>query len=137
VRGVSGARSLAVIGDGAPWIWELASHLFPYATQILDWYHLTEHLGTAAKVVHGEGTPETTALLEQWKAEMRAGRSEGVEEHLRELVAAGEDDGDHTLGKCADYLSCQRQIRLWRTNTRPGCATISSAPRAGPGDREW
>ncbi len=111
VRGVSRARSVAVIGDGAPWIWEMASHLFPYATQILDWYHLTEHLGTAAKVVHGESTPETKALVEQWKAEVWEGHSEGVEEHLRELAAAGQENRDQTLRKCADYLRTH-QARL-------------------------
>jgi hypothetical protein len=111
VRGVSRARSVAVIGDGAPWIWELVAELFPWATQILDWYHLSEHLHTAAKAVHGEGKPETTALVEEWKTEVWEGRSEGVEEHLRELVAAGKDDEDNTLRKCADYLQTH-QARL-------------------------
>jgi hypothetical protein len=112
VRGITTARAVAVIGDGAPWIWDLVEYLFPYATQILDWYHLTEHLGAAAKVVHGEGKPQTTALFEQWKTEVWEGRSEGVEEHLRELVAAGRDEGDQTLRKCADYLQTnQARIR--------------------------
>jgi hypothetical protein len=111
VRGVSRARSVAVIGDGAPWIWELVAELFPWATQILDWYHLSEHLHTAAKAVHGDGKPETTALVEEWKTEVWEGRSEGVEEHLRELVAAGKDDEDNTLRKCADYLQTH-QARL-------------------------
>ena len=111
-RGVTTARSVVVIGDGAPWIWEMADHLFPYATQILDWYHLTQHLWTAAKVVHGEQTPQTQALQQNWEDEIRQGRSEGVEEHLRELVAAGNDDSDHTLRKCADYLRThQHRIR--------------------------
>jgi hypothetical protein len=112
VRGVSGARSLAVVGDGAPWIWELVSEIFPYATQILDWYHLTEHLRAAAEVVHGPGKPYTDALVERWETEMREGRSEGVEEELRELVAAGKDDRDNTLRKCADYLQTnQARVR--------------------------
>lgn len=111
VRGVTTARSVAVIADGAPWIWEMVGHIFPRATQILDWYHLTEHLWTAAKVVHGEGTGETTALVERWKDEMKEGRSEGVEEELRELVAAGADDAENTLRKCADYLQTN-QARL-------------------------
>ncbi len=104
VRGAFTANAVAVVGDGAPWIWETAAWLFPQAVQILDWYHLTEHLGTAAKVVHGEGTPATTALVQQWQEEVWEGRSEGVEEHLRELVMQGQDDKDHTLRKCADYL---------------------------------
>jgi hypothetical protein len=110
-RGVTTARSVAVIGDGAPWIWEMVSHIFPRATQILDWYHLTEHLWTAAKVVHGEGTPETAALVKQWKTEVCEGRSEGVEEHLLELLAAGKDDKSNALRKCADYLQTH-QARL-------------------------
>ena len=112
VRGAPTARSVVVLGDGAPWIWETASYLFPRAVQILDWYHLTEHLWEAGKVVHKEGTPETRELVEQWKSEVWEGRSEGVEAHLRELVAAGHDDGEHTLRKCADYLQThQSRIR--------------------------
>ncbi len=112
VRGAPTAGSLVVLGDGAAWVWETAAYLFPRATQILDWYHLTEHLWEAGKVVHQEGTPETRALVEQWKSEVWEGRSEGVEEHLRELVAAGHDDGEHTLRKCADYLQThQHRLR--------------------------
>jgi hypothetical protein len=112
VRGAFSASAVAVVGDGAPWIWETASWLFPGAVQILDWYHLTEHLGTAAKTLHGDGTPATTRLVERWKTEVWEGRSEGVEEDLRELVAQGRDDKDHTLRKCADYLQThQHRIR--------------------------
>jgi len=103
--------------DAASWVWELASHLFPYAEQILDWYHLTEHLWTAPQVVHGEGTPETSALVEQWKTGLWEGRSEGVGECLRELVAAGKEDKDDTLRKCADYLLTHQhrlRYRLFR-----------------------
>jgi predicted NBD/HSP70 family sugar kinase len=60
---------------------------------------------------HGESTPETKALVEQWKAEVWEGHSEGVEEHLRELAAAGQEDRDQTLRKCADYLRTH-QARL-------------------------
>jgi len=63
-RYVTTAKSVAVIGDGTAWVWAMASHLFPYGVQMVDWYHLTEHLWEAAGVVHGEETPETAALLE-------------------------------------------------------------------------
>ena len=112
VRGASSVRVAAVLGDGAPWVWELAGYLFPRAVQLLDWYHLSEHLWTAAKVVHGEGKPETEALAERWKSEVWECRSEGVAEHLRELVASGKDDEDNALRRCADYLKThQHRIR--------------------------
>ena len=112
VRGATTARLAAVLGDGAPWVWEMAGYLFPRAGQILDWYHLSEHLWKAAKVAHGEGKPETKVLAERWENEVWECRSEGVEEHLRELVAQGKDDADNTLRKCADYLNThQHRIR--------------------------
>ncbi len=38
-RGSHYAQQLVVLGDGAPWIWNLASKHFPTATQIVDLYH--------------------------------------------------------------------------------------------------
>ena len=128
-RGAPTASAQAVIGDGAPWVWEMASLLFPRATQILDWYHLTEHLWQAGRVIHGEGTAETTAIVESWKTEVWEGRSEAVEEHLRELVAAGDDDSQSTLRKCAD---CGFRAKV-TTDSDPKCAVIpgESDHRAG------
>lgn len=55
-------RSLIVLGDGAKWIWEHVATLFgTERTEIVDWYHASEHVWTAAKALHGEDTPETTA----------------------------------------------------------------------------
>jgi hypothetical protein len=104
VRGAPAARRQAVIGDGAPWVWDTASWLFPQAVQILDWYHLTQHLWAAGKAVHGEGAPHTRRLVEGWKTQVWEGCSEAVEEHMRELVKQSRDDRDQTLRKCADYL---------------------------------
>jgi hypothetical protein len=33
-----------ILGDGAPWIWNLADAHFPRVRQTLDYYHLSEHL---------------------------------------------------------------------------------------------
>ena len=82
-------------------------------------------------MVHGEGRPEKTALFEHWKSAVWDGCSEGVEEHLRELVAAGRDDEDNTLRKCADYLQThQHRIRyhLFRAQGWPiGSGVVEGA----------
>jgi hypothetical protein len=44
------AGHLAVTADGAAWIWTLTADLFPCSTQIVDWYHATQHLAQAAQV---------------------------------------------------------------------------------------
>jgi hypothetical protein len=50
-RGAEQARQLVVLGDGAPWIWNLAAEHFPGATQIVDLYHAREHLHALAALV--------------------------------------------------------------------------------------
>ncbi len=55
---------LVVIGDGAPWLWELAALHFPQATQILDWVHATDYVWSAATAAWGEQHPERTTLAE-------------------------------------------------------------------------
>ena len=55
-------RPVVVLGDGARWIWDHVATLFGNErTEIVDWFHATEHIWTAAKAVHGEHTPETNA----------------------------------------------------------------------------
>ncbi len=43
-RGADHIRQLTVLGDGAAWIWGIATAKFPGATQIVDLYHARAHL---------------------------------------------------------------------------------------------
>ena len=43
-RGADHVRQFTIIGDGAPWIWNVATAKFPEATQIVDLFHAREHL---------------------------------------------------------------------------------------------
>lgn len=55
-------RPVVVLGDGAKWIWEQVATLFgSERTEIVDWYHATEHIWTVARALHGEDTPATKA----------------------------------------------------------------------------
>ncbi|NLE73976.1 MAG: hypothetical protein GX604_05035, partial [Actinobacteria bacterium] len=47
------ARS-SVTADGAEWIWNVTADLFPDSTQIVDWYHATQHLVQAAHALFAE-----------------------------------------------------------------------------------
>lgn len=50
-RGADHIRQLVVLGDGAPWIWNLATTILPAATQIVDLYHAREHLHDLATLL--------------------------------------------------------------------------------------
>jgi hypothetical protein len=50
-RGADHVRQLTILGDGAAWIWNIASSKFPEATQIVDLFHAREHLHDLARLL--------------------------------------------------------------------------------------
>jgi hypothetical protein len=50
-RGADHVRQMTIIGDGAPWIWNIAGGKFPQATQIVDLYHARQHLCDLARLL--------------------------------------------------------------------------------------
>ena len=50
-RGADHVRQLTILGDGAAWIWNIASSKFPEATQIVDLYHARQHLHDLARLL--------------------------------------------------------------------------------------
>lgn len=62
-RGAEHIRQIVVLGDGAPWIWNLATAILPEATQIVDLYHAREHIhALAAQLAPVLGPDQTTWL---------------------------------------------------------------------------
>jgi hypothetical protein len=78
-----GAETLvAVIGDGAKWIWERAA-MFPHRIEILDFWHAAEHAWKCARTLFGE-----TARAQQWARPLvRAIRKGKVLKIIDELTA--------------------------------------------------
>jgi hypothetical protein len=74
-RGLEGARRIAVLGDGAEWIWNVAAEHFPTAVQIVDWFHASERVWELGRALYGEGTPQTTAWVEQQLARLAQGQA--------------------------------------------------------------
>jgi hypothetical protein len=79
--GLERAQQVVVLGDGAPWIWNLVSEQFPQAVQIVDLYHAKEHVWDVAHAVLGGATSEATA----WATEACSLLVEG---QIETLVAA-------------------------------------------------
>jgi hypothetical protein len=63
-RGADHVRQLTILGDGAAWIWTIATDKFPEATQIVDLFHAREHLHDLARLLEfmlGDRTDEWLA----------------------------------------------------------------------------
>jgi hypothetical protein len=68
-RGLAVLREVQLLGDGAPWIWNLAAERFDARIEVVDFWHATEHLHDAAVALFGEG-PRATAWVESRTGEL-------------------------------------------------------------------
>jgi len=85
VVGADRARRLVFICDGAVWIWNLIVHYFPYAIQIVDWYHAEDRLKRIAEeafLIPGE----RQAWLEKSTEDLWQGRVELVIEACQQIA---------------------------------------------------
>ena len=73
-RGVQNALEVVLVADGASWIWSLVSHHFQNAVEIVDWYHVTEHLWEIANAWYGQGSRKAEAWVKRNKERLMEGR---------------------------------------------------------------
>src|SRR3989442_354625 len=55
---------IALVADGAEWIWDVFREHFPKGEPILDYYHCAEHVYETARAQYGEGTLEAQEWVE-------------------------------------------------------------------------
>jgi hypothetical protein len=66
-RGIARAKKVVFLGDGAPWVWELARVNFSEAVCILDYYHACEHLSLLAELLYGDDSPLAKRQARRWR----------------------------------------------------------------------
>jgi hypothetical protein len=71
-RGLGLAKCVALLGDGAAWIWELARVNFPMAILILDLYHALERLHDLCQRLYGADSPWAQRMKQTWTATSKA-----------------------------------------------------------------
>lgn len=89
-RGLEGTARVAVLGDGAAWIWSLATEYFPTAVQIVDWFHASERIWDLGRALYGPETAETTAWVEQQLARLGQGEAATLAHEWHGLPCRGE-----------------------------------------------
>jgi len=85
------ARELLVLGDGAVWIWLLATRYYAHAVQILDFWHMTEHLWNVARARHGKGTEAAQAWVRATQWDLKHDLTASFLQDLREWEPATEE----------------------------------------------
>ena len=120
--GVCDSGAIDVHGDGAEWIWNAATKEFPEAEQALDPYHGFEHIGAAAKAIHGEGTAAFEQAFARGRQLLLSGGWKGLCDWVGEQWEAAQkkgcgeaiDDMLNYFKKHAGRLDYARRIREGR-----------------------
>lgn len=89
-RGLETAGMIAVLGDGAAWIWVLAEEHFPGAVHIVDWFHASERIWALGRALYGPETAETTAWVEPQLARLAQGHAAALAQAWQALPCRGE-----------------------------------------------
>ena len=105
-RGMDSAGETVVIGDGAPWIWNIADEQFYGATQIVDLYHAREHYWNVAKACFGQNKDELYQWTEERRKELDNGRSEEVMDAIKRCSSL----------PGVDPSLCEREIGYFERN---------------------
>jgi hypothetical protein len=82
--GLGRARMRLVVGDGAPWIWSVAQDRWQGATELLDFYHASEHLWCLGRALNGDDEAATA----QWAQPLRHQLRHGWEKKVLAKIAA-------------------------------------------------
>jgi len=125
-RGFDQAARRAVLGDGAPWIWNLADEHFPDALQIVDLFHAKEHLSTVAKAIYGGPSELATQWAHQRHAELEAGDLDALLRALRTHAPAHD-----AARQCGEYIERNRQRMRYPEFHAQGLCTSTGVVEAG------
>lgn len=125
-RGFDQAQRRVVLGDGAPWIWNLADEHFPGAIQIVDLYHAKGHLWDVAKAIYGAGSE----LGEAWAKQRRDELDEGNLDAVLSALGAHAQHNDEAR-KCLDYVTRNRHRMCYPDFRAHGFCTSTGVVEAG------
>jgi hypothetical protein len=125
-RGFDQAPRRVVLGDGAPWIWNLADELFPGAIQVVDLFHAKGHLWDVAKAIYGAGSDLSEQWAKQRRDELDEGKIDAVLAALR--VHAGHND---EARKCLDYVTRNQNRMRYPQFREQGVCTSTGVVEAG------
>lgn len=77
-RGLESAKEVVILGDGAPWVKNLAQIHFPHATLIVDLYHARQHVSDLCKLVFAGEEKKIQRFRMRWWADLNEGKVERI-----------------------------------------------------------
>lgn len=144
-RGWQHVPETEVVADGASWIWNLAGDYFYDSTQVVDWYHATEHLANAAQALYPQDDGLRKRWLHEYKTLLFQGHADRVVQQLQKKAETVPPATADVLCQEAGYFETHKH-RMYYLDFRNdgwliGSGTVESAAKqykhrfTGPGMR--
>ena len=125
-RRFSAAPRRVIVGDGAPWIWNIARELFPGAIQIVDRFHVKETLHRTAQSIFGTGSEQSKLWATARCTELDEGKLQAIVHALRAYA-----DSSPAAAKCILYICRNRHRMRYPKFREQGLCTSSGIVEAG------
>jgi len=113
-------------GDGAPWVWNLVQTHWPAAVEVLDFYHLSEHLHACAQVLWGVGSERARAWAREVGQQTLAGDAHVVDAALNRLRPTTAE-GQQAVGQLRRYVRTHEHRMGYGDLQQQGYAVASAA----------
>ena len=125
-RGFPQAQRRVVLGDGAAWIWRIAAEDYPGAIQIVDLFHVKEHLHEVSKALWPDDPDRARLWADVRCDELDDGCLADVLAVLRSLAS----DCNKAAG-CADYIEHNRERMQYKDFRAQGLCVASGVVESG------
>src|SRR6185503_11936665 len=115
-----------------PWIWNLAQDRWSGATEVLDFYHASQHLWQLGRALHNDDESATAKWVEPRRHRLRHGKENQVLEEIARLTARSGVEGE-VIRREQNYFSSHAgrmdYQRLHRRGWPIGSGPVESACR--------
>lgn len=114
-----GLVRIALLGDGADWLWKHMRACFPQGREILDYYHCIEHIYKVAKVQYGEKSIDGLQWVEGTTSRLFFSEVGNVIRGLRRMKPKT-DEAKEEIRKLVGYLENNRKKIHYRGDRAGG-----------------
>lgn len=115
---------IALVGDGATWVWRAMTEAFPTGREVLDYFHCSEHIHALASVQYADDQSKSLHWAEATMARLYYGEVSQVIGGLKRMQPK-KDDVKEQIRKLIGYLK-NNAHRIDYAHNRKGGYAIGS-----------
>jgi hypothetical protein len=130
--GLGQAKARLVVADGAPWIWNLAQDRWAGATEILDFYHASQHLWELGRALFANDEIKVAQWVEPRRHQLRHGKEAKLLAEISKMKAPLTEAGNVIRREQSYFAEHARRMNYRSIHRRGwpiGSGSVESACR--------